>query len=68
MLTPAQTRAFQRGIAVANEVRPGIERLEAVAAAYPPLQVTVDELKTRMQQLQAQCEAALAADQAMGVQ
>lgn len=65
ILTPAQIRAFERGIAVANEVRPRLEHLEAIAQAYPPLAVQASDLRARLEQLIAQCEAALAANRVM---
>lgn len=64
ILTPSQVGAFERAIAVVNEIRPQLELLESIAAAYPPLQVTVSDLRSRADQLQAQAEAALAANHA----
>lgn len=66
ILTPAQVQSFQRAIAVVNEVRPQLELLEAVAVNYPPLAVTAADLRSRADQLQAQAEAALAANGSTG--
>ena len=64
MLTPTQLRAFERGIAAANEARPTVEYLERVAADVPHIQERVQELRTRLDYLQNMCETCIAADRA----
>jgi hypothetical protein len=59
MWTPAQLRAFQKGQAVANEVLPRLERLEALATISPRLAEQVQSLRTQRDYLARFCEAAL---------
>ncbi len=65
ILTPAQQKAFAKGLAACNEVRPFIEWLEQVASVYPPVAEQVEALKVRMQHLNTLCEVAIEADRAV---
>lgn len=62
ILTPAQRRAFERGQAAANDVRPIVEYLERVATDVPHVAERTAELRTRMDYLTNMCESCIAAD------
>lgn len=66
MLTPAQLKAFTKGLGCANEARAKVEWLQKFAEVYAPIKDQVDELSARLDHLQLMCETAIAADQEMG--
>lgn len=65
MLTPAQIKAFQQAITLVNQALPNIELLESIATAYPPLELQAQSLRSQADQIVAQSQAALAANEAM---
>jgi hypothetical protein len=58
-LTTSQEREFQKGLDCADRVNDTINFLEQIASVYPPLQPTVNELRTRRDYLKQMCELAL---------
>lgn len=66
MLTPAQKKAFQDGIATANTIRPQVEYLERIVQGVPHIADDVADIRTRVDYLQTMCETCLAADAELG--
>lgn len=62
ILTPAQTRAFQKAQAVANDVLPQLEFLETLAEIYPPIQESVKQARAQRDLLSRLSETALETD------
>lgn len=68
ILTRAQIAAFEKAIAVANNILPRIELLAAMARVNPALEARVQEFRAKRDYLYALAEAALEFDRQLGAQ
>lgn len=58
-MTPQLIKAASKGAACCNECRAKVEYLKKIAAVSPKYQAQVDELESKLDHLEAQCNAIL---------
>lgn len=65
VLSRTSINACQRALAACNDVLPALERLEEIAAVYPPILERVQDLRARQEYLRAAAETALGMDRTL---
>lgn len=58
-MTPQLIKAGSKGLACCNECRDKVEYLKRIAAVSPEYQQQVDELESKLDHLELQCQAIL---------